>query len=105
MLSEICAIESNRIHSKKALLNYLLKNTDEDLITLKDNIIKLSYSNKLMAIQGETTQRLPLRGKLHSNPKPFSAPNTTDDQDYLFTGRFITKSLRTGRKKEKVPQQ
>lgn len=66
-LASICQTTDTRIHSRNGLFERILKEQPPEVIQLKEDIVRLSYSVKSLGMQngeiGILTKRMPLRLK------------------------------------------
>jgi hypothetical protein len=63
----VCKLPDVQIHSKTALFKYLINRENSEMLKLRENIVKLSYTNKIIGVKGDevgiVSKRLPLKYK------------------------------------------
>lgn len=63
----MCKIPDVQIHSKTALFKYLIDRESSEMLKLRENIVRLSYTHKIIGVNGDevgiTSKRLPLKFK------------------------------------------
>lgn len=63
----MCKLPDVQIHSKTALFKYLINRENSEMLKLRENIVKLSYTNKIIGVKGDevgiVSKRLPLKYK------------------------------------------
>ena len=92
----MCGLPYLQLHSKTAFLKSIIKRESAEAVSMRDEIVKLSYTVKTIGVHGEevgiTSKRLPLKNKLIES-KPASKPPIPLHPGYVPHQSFFSQPL------------